>query len=496
MITTGRMGWMILGLALGTITSVWAASAEGPKDADRPAGWDRPAMQERIEQLIDRRIDQRVRNLAQRLRPELQRRIGEFRDEILPRMIEDSRQRKGKGEGFARRGPMRGQGERRLERSGQRGRGLGPAWLRDGKAVRERSRLGPEGRAFGFRGPRMEAAFPGLHEPMRLRERIQQRMNKGLPWQRECPMMGRWGMDRETRGGAPWMGRRLGSDRPFGPKLGPGRRLGQGREFGLGRGLGMGRGPGLGRELGFGRGERFGRDGGFGPLANRLRDRQMARRGPEGADRPASRPKGEPKFERPVPPPAQKKGPRDAEGDRPAARQGPGIRGGGDGDRPVGPDQGRGRGQGFGRGPGFGQGMGPGQGMGFGQGRGRGQGPGRGGLESDKPQAGAAEKPVRPEPGAERRAGRGPGNPEGRPGTGAAPLRPNTNPLFDVFDANRDGEIQPRELKHFGELLKKALNENGDKPIKADEWGRILRQVARESRAEGGQERPEEPREK
>ena len=59
------------------------------------------------------------------------------------------------------------------------------------------------------------------------------------------------------------------------------------------------------------------------------------------------------------------------------------------------------------------------------------------------------------------------------------------NPLFDVFDANRDGEIQPQELKRFGQLLKKAVNENSDKPIKVDEWNRILRQITRESRGEG-----------
>jgi len=128
--------------------------------------------------------------------------------------------------------------------------------------------------------------------------------------------------------------------------------------------------------------------------------------------------------------------------------------------------------------------------MGFGRGL------GRGGAEGAKPEAWATEKPVKPEAGVERGAGRGRGKPEGRIGADPGSVRPNVNPLFGVFDANRDGEIQPQELKHFGELLKKAVNENGDKPIKADEWNKILRQIARESRGDGDQKPPKEPKEK
>jgi len=68
------------------------------------------------------------------------------------------------------------------------------------------------------------------------------------------------------------------------------------------------------------------------------------------------------------------------------------------------------------------------------------------------------------------------------------------NPLFGVLDANRDGELQPQEFKRFGELLKKAINENGDKPIKVDEWNRILRQVARELRGGVGPAPAKEPK--
>ncbi|HSA25890.1 MAG TPA: hypothetical protein P5159_05125 [Phycisphaerae bacterium] len=133
MFATHRIGWMVLGLAWLAIPSVWVASAGEPEERDRAVARDRQGDEKRIQQMIDRRVDQRIRELVEKFGPEVQRRVAAIRDQVLPRMIEGSRL--GGGAGFARRGPMQARAGRGLGRPGQGfGRGFGPGWLGGGKA--------------------------------------------------------------------------------------------------------------------------------------------------------------------------------------------------------------------------------------------------------------------------------------------------------------------------------------------------------------------------